>query len=79
MAIRKIKFIWDFFGEDAQPTAAHHAKHLETYFTLNKVEFEDVGAKELSSLKSIAFVVASEDKVEMIKKDLKPHRATIES
>jgi len=76
---RKIKFIWDFFGEDALPTAEHHAKHLQTYFSANTLEYNSVGAEALSSMKSMAFVVASENKVELIKRDLKPHRATIET
>lgn len=78
MANRQIKFIWDFFGEDAEQTAIHHGKHLETFFALNKIEFTEIGTAVLSDLKCMAFVVSAEANVPIIKNSLRPHRATIE-
>lgn len=75
---RQIKFIWDFFGEDSLETAIHHAKHLNTFFDLNKIAFTGIGSEKENELKSIAFVISSEKNVECIKKSLRPHRATIE-
>ncbi|MFK8038283.1 MAG: hypothetical protein AB8B74_08345 [Crocinitomicaceae bacterium] len=79
MKERQIRFIWDFFGADGLETAIHHAKHLTTFFTLNRVDFTNIGSEKEGELKSIAFVVSSEKNVELIKKSLRPHRATIES
>lgn len=75
---RQIKFIWDFFGEDGLETAVHHAKHLRTFFDLNKIGFKSIGSEKEGDLKSVAFVVSSEKNVAQIKKSLRPHRATIE-
>jgi hypothetical protein len=77
MSNRQIKFIWDFFGEDAHETAVHHAKHLTTFFNLNQVEFLKIDVAEEGDIKSVAYVISSEENVDIIKKSLRPHRAAI--
>ena len=78
MLDRQIKFIWDFYGEDALETAEHHARHLVTFFSLNQLEYKKVDSQQLSEDHSIAFVVSQEKNVQIIKNSLRPHRATIE-
>ncbi len=78
MANKEIKFIWDFYGEDAHQTAIHHAKHLRTFFKLNQIEYLriDVDVNKKGD-NSIAYVISSEANLNTIKISLRPHRATI--
>jgi len=76
MTNRQIKFIWDFFGEDASETAIHHAKHLRIFFALNQIEYLKIDIDN-EELKSMAYVVSRETNVSVIRNSLRPHRATI--
>ncbi len=75
--MRNIKFIWDFRGEFGEETAKHHARHLNDFFKNLSVDFEEVGCFVVSEYHTLAFVIAAEDKVDLIKAKLKPHRAEI--
>ena len=76
--LRQIKFIWDFYGEDAQETATHHARHLRTFFELNQIAYLIIDtAHNSENLTSVAFVVSEETNVDVIKHSLRPQRATV--
>jgi tRNA A37 threonylcarbamoyladenosine dehydratase len=79
MPNRQIKFIWDFYGVDAVETAKHHVKHLNTFFTLNAIEFAAMAVENMSDMHCMAYVISAEDNVKIIRDTLRPHRATIES
>jgi len=74
---RKIKLIWDFKGPDAQRIAEHHAKHLEEYVALERLELKTVGHLQLSEVHSYAFLVVPENQMIKMRDALKPHRAEI--
>lgn len=78
MPNRQIKFIWDFYGEDAKEIAQHHARHLVTFFELNKLKSTEINSELITDGKSIAYVICEESNVQIIKNSLRPHRATIE-
>ncbi len=70
---RKIKFIWDFYGEDAQKTAEHHAIHLNEFATKHSITPVEVGTdKEQQSY--YTFMIVSEERMIEIRDTLRPKR-----
>ncbi len=77
MTNRDIQFIWDFYGEDAEKTAKHHAIHLVEFFEKKNIKFKLIQSNLIEVNHAVAYVVAKENLVEKIKMNLKPKRALI--
>ena len=73
----KIKLIWKFSGPDADHTANHHLVHLKEYIKKENIEILTTGYERLNEYITISFVIISEDWLEKIKNDLKPHEGHI--
>lgn len=74
---RKIKLIWDFKGDDAKQTAAHHIIHLKEFISKEKLSLDEVGVENISDIYSIAFMNVMESNVFTVRDALIPHRAEI--
>ena len=71
---RKIKLIWDFFGEDGLKTAEHHAIHLKEFATKERIESFEIGVEEPSDSQSMAFIVVAEENMITVRDALRPKR-----
>ena len=71
--MKKIKLIWDFFGDDAYETAKHHAIHLEEYSAKANVTQFGVGSEQKDS-HSEAYIVVEEANMILVRDALKPKR-----
>ena len=71
--MKKIKLIWDFFGEDAYETAKHHATHLEEYSKNANVPLFGCGSEQKDS-HSEAYLIIEEPQMIKVKDALKPKR-----
>ena len=74
---RKIKLIWDFRGEAASKTAAHHDIHLKEYLEKEKNTLEKTGFEIINEMHAIAFIVVDEKDMIMFRDILKPHRGEV--
>lgn len=74
---RKIKLIWDFYGDKAQKTAEHHLTHLLEFFEKNKLTILDSGVSSNADFHRLAFVTVEESLVKTIRDVLKPNRAFV--
>lgn len=73
---RKIKLIWDFRGQDALPTAQHHAIHLKEYKEkVNDDTILECGSETLSELHHIAFIITYYSEMIRLRDILLPQRA----
>lgn len=70
-----IKLIWDFRGPDAEPTAKHHAIHLNDYAKKNLTEENIAGFEKQNDMHSVAFMHCNRSEMIEIRDALKPHRA----
>jgi len=70
----QIKLIWDFFGEEAKPTADHHAIHLKQFADKEKITLHDVGSLKNSDDHSIAFMTIDAEHMIMVRDALRPKR-----
>ena len=70
----RIKFIWDFHGPNAKPTAAHHVKHLGEFIAAKDYKNFLLGTETISPMHHIAFMVVEKDMVDNLRALLKPHR-----
>lgn len=71
---KKLKLIWDFFGDDAQPIAEHHVIHLKEFATNQKITFYEANTEILNDNQSIAFITVDEENMISVRDALKPHR-----
>jgi len=71
--MKKIKLIWDFFGEDALETAKHHAIHLEEYCKRADVPQFGCGSEQKDS-QSEAYLIIEETHMVQVRDALKPKR-----
>ncbi len=71
---RKLKLIWDFFGEDATPIAKHHAIHLEEFAINEKLATFESGTEILNENQCIAFLIVEESNMILVRDALKPQR-----
>jgi hypothetical protein len=73
---RKIKLIWDFRGNDALPTAQHHAVHLKEY--IEKTQDSTIlnsGYETLGEFHHIAFIITYYSEMIRLRDILLPQRA----
>lgn len=70
---RKIKLIWDFFGEDAADTAMHHAKHLKEFADREKISTFEVDAIDLKN-HAEAYMIIKEENMLKVRDRLRPQR-----
>ncbi len=71
---RKIKLIWDFFGEDAKKTAEHHAIHLKEFAKMKTLKNTDSGTEEVSAQEHLAFLIVEEENMIVVRDALRPKR-----
>ncbi len=71
---KRIKFIWDFYGPRAQPTAQHHVKHLGEFVEGRKIENSILGVEQEGPAHFIAYMVVESEQVETLRQILKPKR-----
>ena len=72
--VKKIKLIWDFFGEEAKPIAEHHVIHLKEFAMNNSIEFHNSDVEEINENQFIAFLTVDQDNMITVRDALKPHR-----
>ena len=70
---RKIKLVWKFSGCDASEIAKHHLYHLRQYIKENKLQVFKTNYERFDENTVISYVVITDDLLEKIKNDLKPH------
>jgi hypothetical protein len=75
---RKIRLIWDFYGETAEGTAQHHVIHLKEFMEREKLEFFNEGTVSKADLHSSAYMTVQEKDVKIIRDALRPNRAFVE-
>lgn len=75
---RKIRLIWDFYGERAEGTAAHHVVHLEEFMMREMLQLFNRGTLSEGELHCLAFITVNENDVRQIRDRLKPNRAFVE-
>ena len=75
---RKIRLIWDFYGETAQGTATHHVIHLEEFMVKENFEYHNKGTNSQSDNHVLAYITVNEKEVKIIRDALKPNRAFVE-
>ncbi len=71
---KRIKLYWDFRGPVAQGTARHYEIHLNEYFRVHNVPFEEVGYLAMGEEHHSAYAIISEAELARLKRDLRPHR-----
>lgn len=74
---RNIKLLWDFRGEDAKATAAHHTIHLKEFSEKENLEFVEIGILEKNQMLAAAFITVLEKDMKVFRDALKPHRGEI--
>lgn len=74
---RQIKLIWDFFGEDAEQTAIHHAIHLKEYASRHQVDFIKIDHEEIIKEHCIAYFACHEKDMIKLRDELRPKRAQL--
>jgi hypothetical protein len=75
---RKIRLIWDFYGESAEGTAKHHVIHLKEFMEREKLNFFSEGTSSNAELHSFAYMTVQEKDVTIIRDALLPNRAFVE-
>lgn len=71
--MKKVKLIWDFFGDDAHETAKHHAIHLGEYAEKAGIIQHGFGSEEMDT-HSEAYIIVDEEKMIQIRDALRPKR-----
>ena len=74
---RKIKIIWDFYGDRAEKTALHHEVHLREFMERNSLEMLASGVSSAADFHFMAYVTVQEKDVKVVRDALKPHRAFV--
>lgn len=75
--MRKIRLLWDFRGPDSFETAQHHVIHLKEFAQLENKPFLESTVIEQNKYVNSAFIIISEEYLDLFKNALKPHRITI--
>lgn len=73
--MKKIKIVWDFYGDKSLKTAEHHVVHLLEYMDKNKISVLGSGVESGADFHHMAYVTLTENDVTAVKHQLKPHRA----
>ncbi|MBK7130572.1 MAG: hypothetical protein IPM74_09470 [Crocinitomicaceae bacterium] len=74
---RKIKVIWDFYGDKSQKTAERHAEHVAEFMEKHKLPFFETGTASAADFHTMSFLTVSEEHVYTVRDALKPQRAFI--
>lgn len=74
---RKIKIIWDFYGDKAEKTAVHHEIHLREFMEKQQLERLDSGVQSAADFHFMAYLTVNEKDVFTLRDALKPHRAFV--
>ncbi len=74
---RKIELIWDFFGDDSEGTARHHAVHLEEFMRKENKPFLKIDIRLMDVSDALASITIDEELVVFVRDRLKPHRARL--
>ncbi|MDA7803094.1 hypothetical protein N8987_00775 [Crocinitomix sp.] len=75
---RKIRLIWDFYGESAEGTAKHHVIHLKEFMEKENLSFFNEGIDSKGELHALAYITIEEENVKAVRDALKPHRAFVQ-
>jgi hypothetical protein len=75
---RKIRLIWDFYGETAEGTAKHHVIHLEEFMEREKLTYFNRGTDSKGDLHAFAYMTVAEEDVKILRDALRPNRAFVE-
>lgn len=70
---KKIKLIWDFYGEDALHVAKHHAIHLNEYVTKTNIKAIEIDSMEFSD-HAEAYIIVDEQHLVQVRDQLRPKR-----
>jgi hypothetical protein len=68
-------FYWDFFGPNAERTAAHFQQHLAQFLTKNALSGCETGTKSERAGHFAAFCRTPADVEDVLVRSLKPQRA----
>ncbi|RDY57639.1 hypothetical protein [Flagellimonas nanhaiensis] len=71
---RKIKFIWDFRGDNSASLAKHFQKHLEEFVIIEELKYDLSGVMHITTNHSMVYLVVAEFEMEEIREILNPHR-----
>ena len=71
---RRIKLIWDFFAEDAEQTAKHHAIHLQEFAKMKAMDNCDAGTEGTSAEEHLAYLIVEEENMIAVRDALRPKR-----
>lgn len=71
---RRIKLIWDFFGEDAEQTAKHHAIHLQEFTKMKAMNNCEAGTESKSAEEHLAYLIVEEENMIAVRDALRPKR-----
>ena len=71
----KIKFIWDFRGDEAEEIAKHHSIHLKEFIDKNTILGAQSATEKVDPKHFIAYIIAPNEKLITIRDALRPHRA----
>lgn len=74
---RKIKLLWDFYGDKAEKTAQHHEIHLKEFMEKNQLETLNSGVSSAADFHFFASITILEKDVKTVRDALKPHRAFV--
>lgn len=69
-----MKLYWDFFGPDAQTTAAHFVKHLTQFLENNGQSSLERGTESAGDGHHAAYCCVPDSLVEPMKRALRPNR-----
>ncbi len=75
---RKIRLVWDFYGETAEGTAQHHVVHLKEFMEREKLDYFNEGIDSNVELHCLAYMTVSEKDVKILRDALRPNRAFVE-
>lgn len=75
---RKIRLIWDFYGEPAEGTAKHHVIHLEEFMNRENIPYFNQGVDSNQDYHCMAFITVNESDVITLRDALRPNRAFVE-
>lgn len=77
VAMRKLKLIWDFKGQDAEKIAQHHEIHLKQFIDAEKLDLKITGFEIKNEMHAIAYMVINEANMIAVRDALKPHRGEL--
>lgn len=78
MEERVIKFIWDYYGDPAVRTAAHHSEHLQEFAEGRGLRIPNpAGYEKLGEKRARAFILLQETEALALKDILRPEKAVV--